>query len=352
MPEGQPRTTVVPDEMPGSTERSRGTRRWIRFLVIAAVVTALAVFGLRGRLPDLGDVLAAFADADYGWVLVAVVLQVASLGAFVLQQQLLLRSLGVRVRPGRVFAITLAATAVAIGVPAGAAVSTVFTVREYERAGATREAAAASVIVSGLASIGGVALLYVLGSLTLLAGSPTHVMNWRPLLVVVGLAAITVVATVIGRRQLRRPAPEEGTSGGTRAARWARTALNSVRKAWRTGADVDARDWAAALAYSTAKWFADLMCLVAAVRALGLPVSLTTIAAIYLSVQVVRQVPLTPGGIGVVDIALIAGLTAAGAGSATAGAAVLIYRLLSCWLIIPAGGLAATTLRRAPVTAT
>jgi len=48
----------------------------------------------------------------------------------------------------------------------------------------------------------------------------------------------------------------------------------------------------------------------------------------------------------VVDTALVAGLTAAGATAATAAAAVLIYRLISCWLLLPAGGLAALLLRR------
>ena len=56
--------------------------------------------------------------------------------------------------------------------------------------------------------------------------------------------------------------------------------------------------------------------------------------------------PLTPGGVGVVDTALVAGLTAAGATAVTAAAAVLIYRLISCWLLLPAGGLAAVLLRR------
>jgi putative heme transporter len=57
-------------------------------------------------------------------------------------------------------------------------------------------------------------------------------------------------------------------------------------------------------------------------------------------------VPLTPGGVGVVEAALAAGLTAAGAPALGAAAAVLVYRLISCWLFIPVGGLAALALRR------
>ncbi|WP_238005938.1 lysylphosphatidylglycerol synthase transmembrane domain-containing protein [Dactylosporangium sp. AC04546] len=320
-----------------------------RLLAIAVVVVGLTVVGLRGRLPALSDVVDALVDADYGWVLLAVSLQLASIGAFVLQQRHLLHSLGVHLRRGRAFAIILASTAVGIAVPAGAAVSTAFTIREYRRVGATREIAAACAIVSGLASIGGMALLYVGGSLAFLAGSPAG-LNWRPLLIVIGLAALTLVAMVIGRRHLRRPSPGERESGGSRAARYVRAVLRSAREAWRAGAEISARDWAAALAYATIKWFADLMCLVAAVRALDQPAGVTALAGIYLSVQIVRQVPLTPGGIGVIDAALVAGLTATGASTTSATAAVLIYRLLSCWLIVPAGGVAALALRRAPNT--
>jgi uncharacterized protein (TIRG00374 family) len=107
------------------------------------------------------------------------------------------------------------------------------------------------------------------------------------------------------------------------------------------------RDWTVALAYAAVNWLTDLLCLAAACRALGLPVGLTTLAGIYLGVQIVRQVPLTPGGVGVIETALVAGLTATGATAITAAAAVLVYRLLSCWLIIPAGGVAALALRRA-----
>ncbi len=97
------------------------------------------------------------------------------------------------------------------------------------------------------------------------------------------------------------------------------------------------RDWVLALAAATANWLTDLLCLAAAARAFHLPLSLWELAAIYLTVQVVRQIPLTPGGIGVIEMSLLAGLLSAGASEAPAAATVLAYRLLSCWLIIPMG---------------
>lgn len=335
------------------TDRAATTRRWrfARLIAVAVVVVGLAVIGLRGRLPAPGDVLDALGGADYGWLVLAVSMQIGSIGAFALQQRSLLHSLGAQVRRGHAVAITLAGTALSISLPAGPAVSTAFTIRRYQRAGATREVAVACTIVSGLASIGGLALVYVGGGVWIVARSPTSMQNWQPLGIVVGLAALTAAAVLGGRRHFRRAAPGTvGTRGapGGRAARYLGPVRRSARDAWKAGAELRARDWAVALAFAAGKWLADVMCLIAVARALDLPVGVTTLAGVYLSVQIVRQVPLTPGGVGVVEIALITGLTTAGAGGVAAAAAVLIYRLLSCWLIIPVGGAAALMLRRNP----
>ncbi|MFG1607748.1 YbhN family protein [Actinoplanes sp. NPDC049265] len=323
-----------------TNDQATSYRKVTRSLLIVAVVVVLAVVGLRGRLPSPGDVWDALLRADLGWVALAAAFQAASIGAFALQQRQLLSGLGVRLATHHVFGIVLASTAVAIAVPAGGVVATAYTVRAYQRVGATREQALASVVVSGLASIGGLALLYAGGSLAL----STTLVRGRPLLTVAGLAVLTVVVLVAGRRYLRGRGPGDRAGDG-RVARLMRSAVASAREAWRAGARISVRDWVVALAYGTVKWLGDLLCLVAAVYALGRGVNPAALAGIYLSVQIVRQVPLTPGGIGVVEAALIAGLTAAGMDAAGAAAAVLIYRVLSCWLVVPVGGLAALALR-------
>jgi putative heme transporter len=341
-----------PATVEGAPEPER-TRpfRWPRLLAIAAAVVGLAVLGLRGRLPGPRDFVIALGDARYGWIVLAALLQAASLAAFAFQQRRLLDNLGVRLRHGHAVAITLARTALAISLPAGAAVSTGYAIREYQRAGASREVGAASAIVSGLASIGGLTLLYVGGALTVVTRNPAAFLSWRPLVVVLGLAAVTAAAVVVGRRQMHGSVaaePGRASRSDSRVLRYLRNLLASARDAWRAGAALRTRDWVVALTYAAVNWLTDLLCLAAATRALGLPVGVTTLAGIYLGVQIVRQVPLTPGGVGVIETALVAGLTASGATAISAAAAVLIYRLLSCWLIIPAGGIAALVLRRDP----
>jgi len=327
-----------------------GVPRWARLAAVAVAVVALAVVGLRGRLPDPREFVSALAGAGYGWIALAALLQAVSLAAFALQQQRLLDNLGVRLRVRRLLAVTLARSALSISLPAGAAVSTAYALREYQKAGVSRRIGAASAVVSGLASIGGLTLLYVAGGAGIVARDPGAFLSWRPLAVVAALTGITVATMVLGRRYAARPRRTPGGAGpvrDSRAGRLVTRLLASARDAWRAGAGLRVRDWTVALAYAAVNWLADLLCLAAACRALGLPVGLTTLAGIYLGVQIVRQVPLTPGGVGVIETALVAGLTATGATAITAAAAVLVYRLLSCWLIIPAGGAAALALRRA-----
>ena len=333
---------------PHPAGRRPGPRSWwrrLRLPLLIAAGLALAALGLWGRLPDPRAFLGALTGADYWWVVVAAALQAVSLAAFAWQQRELMRALGVRLRARRAAAVTLARTAISIAMPAGAAVSAAYAVREYQRGGVSKENSAASMIVSGLASIGGLALLYVTGGAAVLGRDPALLLSPRPLAVVGGLVALTAAAVIAGRRV---PSFAAAIRGNGRVMTWIRRTLASAQEAWQAGAGLRPRDWAVAVLLFAINWLTDLLCLAATCRAVGLPIGVVTLAGIYLGVQIVRQVPLTPGGVGVVDTALVAGLTAAGAAAVAAAAAVLIYRLISCWLLLPAGGLAAVLLRRGP----
>jgi glycosyltransferase 2 family protein len=87
-------------------------------------------------------------------------------------------------------------------------------------------------------------------------------------------------------------------------------------------------------------------CLAASVRALGGTVPLVSVALLYLAGSALGSAAPTPGGIGAVEVALSAGLTAAGLGSAAALSSVLLFRLLTFWLPAPVGWVAFTYLQR------
>lgn len=183
-----------------------------------------------GRLPDPRSFLSAFTGADYWWVALAVALQAVSLAAFAWQQSLLLKALGVRLKARHAALVTLARTALSISMPAGGAVSAAYAVREYERAGTPREVGTASMIVSGLASIGGLTLLYVAGFAALVTTDPHLLAGPRPFVVVLVLAALTVSAVLVGRRWMREPSPSPAAAPESGLRGFVRRTLASARE--------------------------------------------------------------------------------------------------------------------------
>jgi uncharacterized protein (TIRG00374 family) len=109
---------------------------------------------------------------------------------------------------------------------------------------------------------------------------------------------------------------------------------------------VPARHWALAFGSGMANWVTDLLCLFFALRAFGVSVSIVGVAVLYVVTQLVRQVPLTPGGIGIVEATLLTGMVSLGADAALAAGGVLAYRLLSFWLVVPVGFTSWMCLRR------
>ena len=72
--------------------------------------------------------------------------------------------------------------------------------------------------------------------------------------------------------------------------------------------------------------------LFASVQAFGGSISLAVIAVVYLAGATIGQAAPTPGGLGAVEAALTAGLTAAGLDGGVALSAVLLYRLVTFWI--------------------
>jgi uncharacterized membrane protein YbhN (UPF0104 family) len=319
----------------------------IRWVAIGLGVGGI-VFVLGDRLPDPAQVSTALGQADLTWLLVAAAAELISMAMFARQQRRLLTAFGVTMPRHRALALAYSRSAISISVPAGSAVSAAYAFRQFRTDGASKRTAASVMVLSGLLSLVGLLLLYLTGSLA--AGVLLLHETWREHPAVVEGVATMIVALALVVTFLAWPArrtfPEDAPK---RARRPAPRLLTPVVEAVHSARDVAGRHWVLALAAAMANWLTDLICLAAAARAFHLPVSLVEIGAIYLTVQIVRQIPLTPGGIGVIEVSLLAGLVSAGAAEAPATAAVLVYRLLSCWLILPVGLLGALVLRRPAV---
>ncbi|GAA2384014.1 lysylphosphatidylglycerol synthase transmembrane domain-containing protein [Dactylosporangium salmoneum] len=311
------------------------------------VVLTVAALTLQRSLPDFGQTLDALRAARPWWLVLAAAAEMTSLRHFALQQRRLLAGFGVRMSVPRALAVTFTRSAISFSLPAGSAVSAGFAFRQFRTAGASRRTAGAVAVLASV--ISGVALLVMYGAVVLI---PRGGAKGNADTLVFVLSLLVIAGTVFGidyfvaPRRPGRPVideaePEPQLTGGW----WAR----GLGAAGRTLADLrrlPRRAWVLSLVHATVNWGLDLACLAATAAAFGIDVSLVRLATVYLTVQLVRQIPLSPGGIGVVEVALLAGLVSAGAGHAPAAAAMLVYRLLSCWMIIPLGLLTYGILRR------
>jgi undecaprenyl-diphosphatase len=86
--------------------------------------------------------------------------------------------------------------------------------------------------------------------------------------------------------------------------------------------------------------------LVASVEAFGETAGIAQIGAVYLAASLVAAASPTPGGLGAMEVATIAGLTGIGIPNGPAVSAVLLYRLSTYWLPVPPGWLSWRQLQR------
>jgi len=101
------------------------------------------------------------------------------------------------------------------------------------------------------------------------------------------------------------------------------------------------RRLAAAVAWSLANWWLDLTALALSFAAVGSLVPWRGLLLAYGAGQLAANLPITPGGLGVVEGSLTVALVFYGGAEAQTVAAVLLYRVISFWLMLPAGWLAA-----------
>ena len=92
-----------------------------------------------------------------------------------------------------------------------------------------------------------------------------------------------------------------------------------------------------AVALAAGRWIFDFLSLYGALLAVGAQPPLYVALLAYSAAQLLGQLPLTPGGLGVVEAGLTGTLALAGVAAAPAALATLACRLASYWLPLPVG---------------
>ena len=98
--------------------------------------------------------------------------------------------------------------------------------------------------------------------------------------------------------------------------------------------------WWKALLYSAGNWLLDLTALLVALAAVGAEPRASVVLLAYVVAAFLGMIPITPGGLGFVELGLVGTLGLAGIGTDQAVLATLVYRLASYWMPIPTGAVA------------
>jgi uncharacterized membrane protein YbhN (UPF0104 family) len=143
-----------------------------------------------------------------------------------------------------------------------------------------------------------------------------------------------------GRRRTARAMAGRPDTLPTRLAGWLRARVAELRMI-----RLPAHTGLVAAALMLASWMCDIAVLAIAYAAVGTSPPWTGLLLAYCAGQIASALPVTPGGIGVVEGSLTLALVAFGGAATITLAAVLMYRLITYWACIPLGGLAWLLLR-------
>jgi undecaprenyl-diphosphatase len=283
------------------------------------------------QVEQTGATGTALMHANWAWI---VAVGLASALTYLAAAVALIGAAGPRLSLSRTWAAQVAAAFTNRLAPAGIG-GMATNVRYLERAGSPRSEAVAAVGLNSVAGfvvhlIGVVAVVPLLGAThaQLRLSGPDLPDNWFVLVGVVALmtgAGLVHWGAVLRRRAL--PPVRDGLEA------LAMTMRNPPKGLALIGGSIGV----------TAGY---ALALVAAAHAAGVGLPVATIIAVYLGGAAVAAAAPTPGGLGALEAALVAGLTATGAASGPAIATVLVYRLITFWLPIVPGFVAFRALRR------
>jgi uncharacterized protein (TIRG00374 family) len=338
-----------------SSPRRPGRARSKKQIALAvagiALIVATFVFFLP-KIADYRDVWAVVTQISWPWIVALLVATVVNILTFAPPWQVALPGLGFV----QALELTQASTALSIVVPGGAAAGiagSVGILRSWGFASqkigtATTLASLWSQFVNLTYPIVAVFLLAVTGASTALLATAAFIGA-----AVLGIA-IAGLALVLYSDGMARDLGEVAARGTS----WVLQKLRRGRVTWgggsferfRRGAvDLLRRRWHLLTLASFAGSLSVFVVLLVSLRALDVPaseVSFVEAFAAWALVRLISTVPITPGGVGVVELGLTGALVAFGGNNAGVVAAVLVFRFLTMVPTLVLGLLVAATFRR------
>ncbi len=312
-------------------------QRWARILasyMLTLVGVVVSAYLLVPKTSELKAIKSVLNDSDTWLLLVAGGLELLSIWFYALTtRQLTERNKG-KISKRFILAVTVAASAIGNSLPLGAGVTAVYAFRKLESRGVDRKEAALAV---GASNAVAVATLALLAALSALLGGST-VLNGADIVVLVGVGMLAFLLVAYVRVAMKSIVYLFEVLKGAR--RYGFADSRSIAKTKSTKAadfELSRTTIAVASLYAFLNWLFDLMALLLAVHIVHANVPLFGVVAAYFVGALAANLPITPGGLGVVEGSLAVALIAFGGGRTTVLAAVLLYRLVSFWIWLPTG---------------
>lgn len=309
--------------------RAWRTTTWVVGLALAAVAARVVA----NTYDELESAAEDLTRLHWGWVLPAVLAEAMSYVLYAAAQQILLLSAGRRVGLLPLTGISVAAQALSNVLPGGLAVSNVVMYRQLRRRAVSDALTGWMLVVNGLLYGTALALLALIG--VQIAGGDGPIPGLR--LFSLGVVAVFLAGLVVlwvARSRLRRLAVVERSTA-------IRDLLDRLQHVHMGRPAV-----VGSLLILIASWAADALTLIAAFTAVGQQPPWHGLLVAYCAGQMAASLPITPGGLWIAEGSLTVALVAFGGAKTGTLAAVLLYRLIAYWGLLPAGGVAYLLLRR------
>lgn len=310
--------------------------RIVRFVVSLG----LAAYGLSvvyGNRTELAGATSSLDHLRWEWLAAAAVVEFVSVMAFASLQRRLLRAGRVTMSLGRMASITFAGNSIQNSLPAGPVFSNMYAFRQLRGRGA--DDVLAGWVLVGTAGMTMITLVLLAG--IGLAGAYGTGSGLNLVTDIVALLALSALAVFVWSRRdwimNHQVAPLRLVQRVFKRPEGDAKELIDEFVTRMDAISPTTTDWMMATTFAVANWVFDVGCLIAAFLAVGAPVPWRALLLAYTAAQLVANLPITPGGLGVVEGSLAIGLVVFGGNRGKIEAAVLIYRLLSFWVLLPIG---------------
>lgn len=315
---------------PTSDARRRARRLGVLGLIVGVSVVAVMV-GIVG----FDEVTAVLGSYRLPFLAAAVGLQGLALMAISQVYRAVYRLTRGNLARMDAFRIGLGAYACMQILPAGGVVGGAYAATQLARRGADQVAAATTVVIFGLASMGTLASLLTIAttiSAIVTGSSGTYVA------ISLAMASLFIIGIVMVHLVLSRPSWRGWVGTQVAKLRWrGRAPFVSVVDGLESHRDLlrHPKALAPTVGWSALAWTCAISMFAVLVYAAG-GASVTAILASFAVAHLINGLPITPGGVGLVELGMAGTLIALDTDPAVASVAVVSYRLVASWLPVVA----------------